>query len=153
MDKPSDEAIIEIVQNYDELLASELGKLMPYLDGRKTSSPVDQDILQDIISSPFHDLFIAKSADHIVGTATISLLLGPCAGRVAFLEDFVVHPKLRGKGVANSLWISIIEWSKVQKATKLEFTSNPTRIAAHKFYQKHGATIRETDYFRYIIDK
>lgn len=131
--------------------ATDIGRLLPYLSDAFDGSPTSKERLESIISSSFHTQLVARSGNEIVGIATLSILLGAGSGKSAWLEDFVVSPNVRGTGVADALWNAIIDWCKQQQVKSLNFTSRPSRVAAHHFYKKRGATIRETDSFRIRI--
>ncbi len=114
-------------------------------DGQQDT--VDQDLLRQIINSEHHVLLLARLSGKIVGMATLGLLVGPCAGRKIYLDDFVADPTIQGRGVGSRLWEAMLEWGRSRGADKLEFTSRSSRQAAHKFYLAKGATIRDTDVF------
>jgi len=129
-------------------LASELSKRFK-ADGLS----VDVAILQEIIESNNHDLLIARDrSKKLVGMAAMSLIIAPVAGRIAYLEDFVVSEDVRGQKVGSKLWREMIKWGKEKQAERLEFTSRPEREDAHSFYEKMGAVIRDTSAYRKMIE-
>lgn len=148
MNEPTNTISVDILQQYSSKDAIMLGQLLTHLSSRFTGEPVTEHLLTAIINSSSHALFTARTSDGtIIGCATLSTVLGISSGRCAQLEDFVVSPDYRGQGVADLLWSNLIDWCEQQDITKLNFTSNPTRIAAHKFYKKHGAATRDTFVF------
>jgi len=140
------EVQIERLADYSAADAAGLGRLMPFLSERLSGDPVDEQLLQDIINSPYHDQLIARLEGRIVGAATLNLLLGPAVGRAGYLEDFVTDPEVRGRGVADKIWQEMLGWCR-ERGVSLEFTSHPKRVAAHRFYARQGAEIRETTVF------
>lgn len=153
MNEPTKSASIEILRDYSKEDAGTLGTLLTHLSSQFDGDPVAKELLSVIIGSPFHDLFIARSQDgDIIAAACLSTVFGISSGKNAHLEDFVVSPDHRGQGVADLLWTSIIEWCKQRDIIKLTFTSKPERTAAHRFYLKQGAQIRETSAFIKIIN-
>lgn len=133
---------------YAEDTAVQLGNLAPQLSQHFNDSPLDKKLLEEMITSPLHTLIVAQTNEgKIVGTASVSIVLAGISGRTATLQDFVVDANARGMGVAGKLWQAVTKWCVEQKAQKLEFTSKPTREAAHAFYKKHGAEIRDTNVF------
>lgn len=125
---------------------------MPHLSQRKDSTPMSEELLTEIIDSPHHEQLVARLDGKIVGTATLSIILGPAAGRVGYLEDFVTDSELRGIGIGAKLWDEIVAWCN-EHDIDLEFTSKPSREAAHKFYRSHGAVVRETTVFHVYQDE
>lgn len=133
---------------YTDDTAAQLGTLATQLTKSATGKPLDKERMENIIASPFHQQFLAITDEgKIVGTAAVTIILAAMSGRIASLQDFVVDTDTRGMGVADKLWGTVSKWCVEQSVHKLEFTSKPQREAAHRFYKKHGAEIRETTVF------
>lgn len=146
---------VKTVALYSERIAEGIGRLMPDLSAKLTDAPVPREHLDEIIHSPYHDQLIAEVRGQIVGAAAMSLIMGPSAfRRKAWLEDFVVSSDetIRGMGVGFELWKGVIDWSRSKRATKLEFTSHSSREAAHNFYKRQGAVMRDTSPFEVRFD-
>lgn len=144
---------IETLSVYSEKDARELGELMPQLNQSLSGSPIDETLLRKIIDSPLHDQLVARDkSGKIIGTATLSIVLGVSEGIQAGLESFVVSPEVRGKGVSSQLWQEIILWCQKHQVKALNFTSSYNKEAAHKFYLRHGCEIRDTAAFRKTIN-
>ena len=90
--------------------------------------------------------------EEIIGIATLSIIMGPIVRKIAYLEDFVTDESLRGQGIGSALWQAMLTWAKDKGCTELCFTSGHGREAAQAFYQKRGAEIYDTNYFRKTID-
>lgn len=137
---------VERLQTYTHEDATEIGLLMPYLSSSFPSSPISEELLRTIIESDYHDQLVAREDNRrIVGSATLSLILGAGAGGKAYLEDFVTNPET--KGVGSALWQEMGAWC-VERDVELHFTSRSSRIAAQHFYLNRGAEIRDTNAFR-----
>lgn len=139
---------IERLTTYNGQDAADLGQLLAHLNTDHDGTPVPQEWLEKVIGSSFHDQIVARNDGKIVGAATLSIILHPTQDQIGYLESLVVDPDTRGQGVGDLLWQEIDKWCR-EKGVKLEFTSRPSREAAHRFYLKHGATIRETTVFGY----
>ena len=144
---PNSEPTIERLTAYSIDDAIGIGRLMPFLSASKNAEPMSEQLLTDIINSPYHDQLVARMDSLIVGAATLNILMGPAANKVGYLEDFVTDPELRGRGIGGRLWEEMVTWCK-EHGVSLEFTSQSTRKAAHSFYLSHGAVIRDTTVFR-----
>lgn len=153
MTKPIPKVIvIESLTNYSDKDATEIGELFPYLSSKFNGSPVSKDLLTEIIESPHHEQLVARDeSDRIVGTATLTVIIGAAIGKIAYLHDFVVDPKIRGAGISSEIWNAILDWCKNNNINKLEFTSSAKKEAAQKFYQKQGAKVYDTNFFRKTI--
>ena len=148
----SPDIIVERLTEYSDSDAVGIGRLMPFLNDTLNDEPMDEALLTMIIDSPYHDQLVARLDGIVVGVATVNLLLGPGMEMEGYLEDFVVDPEVRGRGIGDKLWQAIIDWCR-EKNVDLGFTSNPARVAAHRFYNSHGAEIRDTTVFRVSVDR
>lgn len=102
-----------------------------------------------LIASPSHDMLLAlDDAGQIQGIATLSIIMGPICQKIAYLEDFVTDSNCRGQGVGSAIWDAILNWARQHDCTELNFTSGKGREAAWAFYEKRGATIYDTNFFR-----
>jgi len=139
---------VEVVTEYSHEIAVAIGKLMPDLSERLCDESIPEDRLKTIIESDDRELFVAKLNDEVVGTAVLNLIVGT-AGRKAWLEDFVVSSKddIRGSGVGYSIWQELLRWCK-ERDVDLNFTSNPRRGEARKFYLRQKAQVLDTKVLR-----
>lgn len=115
-----------------------------------TAADIEQlpPLLQQVMAAEHQVLLLARLEGKVVGMATLTLMVGPVAGRKIYLDDFVTHPQVQGRGVGSKLWQAMLDWGRSVGATKLTFTSNPARQAAHQFYLHKGAVIYDTCVFR-----
>lgn len=134
---------VERLEAYTPQDAAGIGLVMRRLSSRATGEPIDEQLLRTTIDSPLHDQFVARldGDPRIIGAATISILLGPVAGKQAWLNDFVAEPEIGGIGRA--LWSAVGRRCIELEAYKLNFTSSNHRTAAHDFYKKRGCEIRD----------
>ncbi len=135
---------VERLQVYTPEDAAGIGQVMQHLSSKATGEPIDEGLLRTTIDSPLHDQFVARLGDdpRIVGAATLSIILGPVAGKQAWLNDFVSDPEVKG-GVGSALWTALGQRCVELEAYRLNFTSNQHRVAAHHFYAKHGCVTRD----------
>jgi GNAT superfamily N-acetyltransferase len=145
------EVTVERLTTYDEGDSTELGRLMTYLSDKCSGAPIPREVIEAVITSEHHDQIVARCHDRIVGAATVSLVMNIARGNMGYLEAFVVDPSMRGRGVADAIWTELMSWCR-ERGVRLEFTSNDARLAAHKFYHAHGATIRKTTVFTTVPD-
>lgn len=118
----------------------------------KDRGEIPREWFDELITSPTHDMLLAIDGNNqIQGIATVSVIMGPIVRRVAYLEDFVTDESVRGQGVGTALWNAILAWTKSQNCTELNFTSGHGREQAWQFYQKKGAEIYDTNFFRKTI--
>ncbi len=92
-------------------------------------------------------LLCARVDGRIVGTlslVTFSLL----TGTRAWIEDVVVAPDARGRGVATALVDEALQRAGRLGCRTVDLTSRPSRIEANRLYEKLGFEKRETNVYR-----
>jgi len=144
--------IVEVTAVTDEL-AQAMARLMPQL--ADSVPPPTRAELEAIVASPATTLFVACDSTQqgrIVGTLTLALFRIP-TGLRAWIEDVVVDASARGKGVGELLCKAALEKARAAGAAKVDLTSNPQREAANRLYQRLGFDRRETNAYRYRLDR
>ena len=142
---------IEIVEAADQELVDAFGNLIPQLS--RSSSPPDFETLDRIAKSEASTLLIARDSNGaIVGSMTLAMFDIP-TGRRAWVEDVVVDTAARGQGVGRLLNERALEIAADAGAKTVDLTSRPTREAANRLYQRIGFEQRDTNVYRYKIDK
>ena len=96
--------------------------------------------LEKIISTPAIGEILVLKIDHrIVGMVSllysISTALG---GRVATLEDMIIHKDYRRKGLGKELFQEAIDFSKKRNCLRLTLLTGRNNEVAIKFYQHFG---------------
>ncbi|MBR3386444.1 GNAT family N-acetyltransferase [Candidatus Saccharibacteria bacterium] len=138
---------------YDPATATRIRELLIQLSrSGKDRGEIPREWFEDLIASPFHDMLLAiDDSGKIQGIATLSVIMGPIVRRLAYLEDFVTDESVRGQGVGSLLWDAMLDWAREHHCSELNFTSGTGREAAWAFYQKKGASIYDTNFFRYKL--
>lgn len=144
---------ITTLTEYNPSTAQRIRELLIQLSrSGKDRGDIPASWFNDLISSDYHDMLIAyDDNDAIIGIATLSIIMGPIVRRTAYLEDFVTDQNYRGQGVGSALWDAMLDWARSKDCTELNFTSGQGREAAHAFYKHKGATIYDTNFFRYSL--
>jgi hypothetical protein len=138
---------VERLKAYTPEDAAGIGRLMPYLSKSFDGEPVNEQLLRTIIESDSHEQLVARIDARIIGAATLSIILGAGAGKKGWLEDFVTDPESGVKGTGQVIWDEMGKWC-LEHDVNLNFTSRTSREAAHNFYLKNGASVRETTVFQ-----
>lgn len=123
--------------------AAELAALMDTLSDHPTFT---SQTLADVLASPQSYLYVAEDEGHIVGCATLCLFHAPmgCRGSI---EDVVVLPAYRGRGIARRLMQALLEEARHMAPITLQLTSRPHRTAARALYGSMGFQVKDTGYF------
>jgi ribosomal protein S18 acetylase RimI-like enzyme len=141
---------IEVAKNAtDELLAG-MNKLLPQLS--TTAPPLQLSDLDRIVNSSAITLFVATDNGEIVGSLTLAMFPTP-TGRRAWIEDVVVDESSRGAGVGEALIGAAISEARRCVARSIDLTSRPDRESANGLYQKLGFVQRETNVYRFLVER
>jgi glycerol 3-phosphatase-2 len=82
-------------------------------------------------------VFVAREARLGVGMCTVYLDIDSVRfGRRAWLEDLMVHPDRRSRGIGKRLFEAAKAWARDRGATHLELDSAEGRADAHRFYER-----------------
>ena len=115
-------------------------------------SPASRRRDADVITDRLHDdgvrEVVATVDGHLVGTATLALLVTLTAGPVGRVEDVVVSEAARGSGVGRLLMDALHDEARRLGLSYLELTSRPGREAANGLYVSMGYERRETNVYR-----
>jgi ribosomal protein S18 acetylase RimI-like enzyme len=140
---------VEIATTVTPQLMSAVERLVPQLS--RSSPPPTVAELEEIVTSPATDFFVATSDDGtIVGVATLVTFRIPTGVR-AWVEDVIVDSEARGTGVGRAITEAMIERSREMGAVTVDLTSRPSREAANRLYQRIGFVQRDTNVYRYTL--
>ena len=125
-----------------DLLAEAFARLLPQL-----TAP-DREAVARIVASPATRQLVAAAEDgRIVGLLSVALYDVP-SGRKAWIEDVVVDAAARGRGIGEALVREALALVRREGVARVMLTSNATRRAAHRLYERMGFVRYETDCFR-----
>jgi ribosomal protein S18 acetylase RimI-like enzyme len=144
--------ITQVTQVTDELHAAFL-RLVPQLT--QSNPPPTRADLEKLVASQSSLLYIARHPDfgaEIVGALTLIIYRVPTGVR-AWIEDVVVDAKARGRGIGEALTRVAIERAAQEGAGNVGLTSNPSREAANRLYQRMGFELRKTNVYRYPLGR
>lgn len=142
--------IEQLVEITDEIFEAVV-KMIPYIDPQKTH-PTREEI-DSLVESKSSTLWMAKYPDQngeIAGFLTIAIYRVP-TGLRSIVEDVVVDPAFRRRGVARALLHSAIDFARAAGANGVAMTSNPKREAANLLYESLGFERRETNSYFYRL--
>ena len=143
--------MIEIgpMTEYDGDIAEKMGVVRRQLSAKHDGSAIERELLEEIIESPYHDVLMAIEDGKLVGMVVVSVVMLTLRRNV-YMEDLVVDESCRGKGIGAMLLEAVKDWGLKKGCTRLEFTSSNRegKAGARNFYEAHGASIHETDFYR-----
>jgi len=144
---------VERLSLVDEALYAACQRLVPQLT--ESNPPPTCEELALLLASPCSFLFMAKHidfGDETIGLATLILYRVP-TGLRGYIEDVVVDERARGRGIGEALTWACLEAAREAGAPYAGLTSNPSRVAANRLYQKMGFELRQTNVYRYVFPK
>jgi len=88
-------------------------------------------------------VLVAREDERVVGMCTVYLDIESVRfGRRAWVEDLMVDPKRRSRGIGKRLLDAAKSWARDRGATHLELDSAEARVDAHRFYEREGPSTR-----------
>lgn len=122
---------------------------------------IDKKALRDFSEFPNTRIVIARDSNdkgdrglaakhgQIVGMGIVTIIR-KWGYRYAFVEDIIVKENYRGKahGIADAILARLNQIAKDSGAKQSDLTCNPTRLAAHKVYERNGYKKRDTISYR-----
>ena len=130
-------------------LVDAMARLVPQLSA--SAAVPTAEALREIVASPCTVLLVARDraqGGRIMGSLTLAVFRIPTGVR-AWIEDVVVDPGARGKGVGEALSREALRIAAGRGARTVELTSRPSREAANRLYRRLGFQARETNVYRY----
>lgn len=121
----------------------EIEKLFEQLTNKKIKLNV-----KSLVKDKNIHCLILEHRDGIIGFGSLVLHQVPTKGRVARIEDVVIHEKYRGKGYGRKITENLIIIAKKKKIKLINLNSNPRRIEARKLYESIGFKLVDTGLFK-----
>lgn len=99
-----------------------------------------QRALELILSDPSRArIYVARKGGAVVAMAALHFTTSTAeGGRVAGLEDCVVHPEHRGKGIGEKLLGYVLEQAKAEGALRVMLLTDGDNARAQALYRKLG---------------
>jgi GNAT superfamily N-acetyltransferase len=132
-----------------EAMAADLDDLLSLYRqlGEDDGTVLDRDearrIFKRILSYPDYRLYLARDLEgRAVGTFALLIMdnLGHCGARSAVIEDVVVAPDCRGRGIGSEMMAFAAMLCRAGRCYKITLSSNRNRVNAHRFYEELGFT-------------
>ncbi len=92
-----------------------------------------------ILRDPRHHLLLADSDGAVCGLVSLNLIYSLARGAdIARITALVVTPNCYRQGIGRRLLREVELLARQARASRLELTSNPSRVEAHVFYRSCG---------------
>ena len=96
--------------------------------------------LAKIADDPDNALMVAELEGSVVGAFHLTVIqyVANRGGRVAQVENVIVDPDARGRGIGEAMMRWAIDESRRLGCFRVQLTSNKVRKRAHRFYERLG---------------
>lgn len=89
----------------------------------------------------FYHAIVAEDDGRVIGMALYYFVYSTWKGRMIYLEDFVLEPTYRRRGIGQRLWDTLQERGRERGCKLLKWQIVDTNTEALKFYAAQDATI------------
>ncbi len=87
-------------------------------------------------------LFVLARGNEVLGMVSLLFTVSTAeGGRAAWIEDMVVRPDCRGKGLGRQLLQAAVAWAAGHGLTRLSLLTDASNARAKAFYQRQGFVV------------
>ena len=110
--------------------------------------------LREIIAHPATGyILVLRKGDDIIGMVNLLFTVSTaCGGKVAILEDMIVHPSQRDNGHGSKLLQAAIELARNEGCSRITLLADRANDSAIRFYQRQGFGISGMMPLRLALD-
>jgi GNAT superfamily N-acetyltransferase len=109
-------------------------------DVTKQSAALNQIIANPVLGC----ILVLREKDKIVGMVNLLFTVSTaCGGKVAMLEDMIVHPSRRNEGLGKLLFQAAIQHARTEGCLRITLLTDRSNSSAIRFYQRFGLGISE----------
>ncbi|WP_437939410.1 GNAT family N-acetyltransferase [Sorangium sp. So ce341] len=102
--------------------------------------PRYREALAAIAEDPNNALLVAELEGRVAGAFQLTIIqhVAYLGGRVAQIENVIVDPSLRSRGIGEAMMRWAIDEARRRGCFRVQLTSNKARRRAHRFYERLG---------------
>lgn len=101
------------------------------------------ELYEKLFKESLFDFFVAEEKGEVHGIALYYFTFSTWKGKMMYLEDFVVFPEQRGRGIGRLLFEAVIEEAKASECAMMKWQVLDWNVDAHRFYEKYDATLEK----------
>jgi ribosomal protein S18 acetylase RimI-like enzyme len=88
---------------------------------------------------PVGTIYVARDEDRVIATASLLLTVSTAeGGKAASLEDFIVRPEYRRRGIGSTFLRYVIEQARTEGVHRITLLTDRQNEAAQALYRKLG---------------
>ncbi len=124
-----------------------VGELASYVDALPHFTATEEDYQADFADKFFH-IIVAEDMQtgKVIGMCLYNFVYSTWKGRMIYLEDFVLQPAYRRKGIGQRLWDVLKERGRERRCKLLKWQIVDSNTEALKFYAAQDALIEDNWY-------
>ncbi len=108
--------------------------------------------LQMLLHSDTCKVFVAEKQGHVVGMATLQILISTAeGGYCGLIEDVVVDKNHRREGIGSLLLETTTEWAENEGLKRVQLLADKANVPAMEFYRKYKWMLTDLICFRKIL--
>ena len=97
-------------------------------------------------------VFVAREGAAVVGMVSVQPLVSTaCGGDVLLLEDLVVRPTFRHRGVGSALIEHAVQFARRNGYRRITLLTDRANANAQRFYKRHGFTASDMVPYRLLF--
>ena len=120
-----------------------VGELAEYVGERHNFTATVATYEEDF-KADFYKAIVAEDEGKVIGMALYYFVYSTWKGRMIYLEDFVLSPAYRRKGIGQRLWDVLMERGREKGCKLLKWQVVDTNTEAMKFYQAQEGIMEDT---------
>ena len=110
--------------------------------------------LKILLNNPeLGEIIVARSTNQVIGIVsllyTVSTALG---GRVALLEDMLIHPDFRNQAIGSCLLSHAVNIAREKGCRRITLLTDKHNLPAQRFYRRHGFKASEMLPMRLLLE-
>ena len=112
------------------------------------------DALREIIEHPDTGrILVWRENDSIIGMVNLLFTISTaCGGKVAILEDMIIHPSRHGHGLGSKLLQAAKRVAQGEACKRITLLTDRSNDSAIRFYRRHGFGMSEMIPLRLSLD-
>jgi len=144
-----DEAMFSDIPQLCELLAILFGQEVEF-----RPDPAKQEAaLSLLINNPQRGrVFVIRDGSTLAGMVSVQVVISTaCGGDVLLLEDLIVRPEYRNKGLGSVIMDNVVLFAKQHGYRRITLLTDRVNAGAQRFYKRHGFTSSDMVPYRMVF--
>jgi ribosomal protein S18 acetylase RimI-like enzyme len=99
-------------------------------------------------------LFVLTRGARVLGMVSLLFTISTAeGGKAAWLEDLVIRPDQRGKGLGTRLLRAAIDWARKEGLVRITLLADTENVNARRLYIRHGFNVSAMQPLRLLLER